>query len=138
MTNKKIYITDNDVRRLRELIIVAREFGHEEEKYLHELEKELDRGKIVKSKEIPSDVITMNSEVHLRDIKNKEEVVYKLVFPQDADASLGKISILAPIGTALLGYCVGDVVEWQVPAGLIKLKIEKILYQPEAAGDYHL
>jgi regulator of nucleoside diphosphate kinase len=138
MANRIIYITDNDMRRLRELIIVAREFGKEDERYLLELENELNRGKIVKSQDVPSNVITMNSEVYLRDLNTKEEITYRLVFPYRADASKGRISILAPIGTALLGYSVGDIIEWKVPAGIAKLKVEKILYQPEAAGDYHL
>ncbi len=138
MAIKNIYITDNDMRRLRELILVARQFRKEEEKYLQELEAELDRGKVVKSQDIPRNIITMNSEVHLRDLNTKEEITYKLVFPDQADASQGRVSILAPIGTALLGYSVGDVIEWKVPASIAKLKVEKILYQPEAAGDYHL
>jgi regulator of nucleoside diphosphate kinase len=61
-----------------------------------------------------------------------------VVFPSEADSEQGKISVLAPVGTALLGYRVGDTVEWVVPGGLRRLKIERILYQPEAAGDYHL
>jgi regulator of nucleoside diphosphate kinase len=138
MATRAIYITDNDLKRLRELIIVAREFGKEEEKYLTELEKELDRGNVVKTQEIPSDVITMNSEVHLKDLNTKKGITYRLVFPDHADANQGWVSILAPIGTALLGYRVGDIIEWKVPAGIARLKVEKILYQPEAAGDYHL
>jgi regulator of nucleoside diphosphate kinase len=138
MANRIIYITDNDMRRLRELIIVAREFGKEDEMYLQELENELNRGKVVKPQDIPPNVITMNSEVYLRDLNTKKEITYRLVFPEHADASQGRVSILAPIGTALLGYSVGDIIEWKVPAGIAKLKVEKILYQPEAAGDYHL
>lgn len=135
MTNKTIYITDNDMRRLREFILVARQFRKEEEKYLQELETELNRGKIIKSQDIPPDVITMNSEVHLRDLNTKEEITYRLVFPDHADANQGWVSILAPIGTALLGYRVGDIIEWKVPAGIAKLKVEKIIYQPEANGE---
>lgn len=135
MERKNIYITDNDMRRLRELILVARQFKKEEEKYLQELETELNRGKIIKSQDIPPDVITMNSEVHLRDLSTKEEITYQLVFPDQADASQGRVSILAPIGTALLGYSVGDIIEWKVPAGVAKLKVEKIIYQPEANGE---
>ncbi len=138
MSNKDIYITDNDMKRLKELILVAREFGREEEKYLRELEKELDRAKIVKPQEIPKNVITMNSEVHLSDMDTEEELTYRLVFPDHADPNQGWVSVLAPIGTALLGYKVEDIVEWQVPAGVAKLKVKKILYQPEAAGHYHL
>lgn len=138
MANKEIYITENDIKRLKELIAVAREFGNEEEKYLFELEKELGRGKIVRPQDIPQDVITMNSKVHLRDLNSNEEFVYQLVFPDDADPSQGRISVLAPIGTALIGYSVGDIIEWEVPAGVAKLKVEKVLYQPEASGDYYL
>ena len=135
MTNKTIYITDNDMRRLRELIMVARQFKKEEEKYLQDLEAELNRGKIIKSQDIPQDIITMNSEVHLRNLNTKEEITYQLVFPDQADASQGRVSILAPIGTALLGYSVGDIIEWKVPAGVAKLQVEKIIYQPEANGE---
>ncbi len=134
MTSKTIYITDNDMRRLRELIMVARQFKKEEEKYLQDLEAELNRGKIIKSQDIPQDIITMSSEVHLRDLNTKEEITYQLVFPDQADASQGRVSILAPIGTALLGYSVGDIIEWKVPAGVAKLQVEKIIYQPEANG----
>jgi len=135
MTSKTIYITDNDMRRLRELIMVARQFKKEEEKYLQDLEAELNRGKIIKSQDIPQDIITMNSEVHLRDLNTKEEITYQLVFPDQADASQERVSILAPIGTALLGYSVGDIIEWKVPAGVAKLQVEKIIYQPEANGE---
>ena len=138
MSKKLIYITDSDMKRLKELVKVAREFGKEDERYLKELEGELDRGKIVKSKDIPNDVITMNSKVCLRDVDAQEETIYWLVFPGDADPDQDKISILAPIGTALLGYKVGDIIEWKVPAGIVKLKVKEMLYQPEAAGDYHL
>ena len=138
MSKKLIYITDSDMKRLKELVKVAREFGKEDEEYLRELEGELDRGKIVKSKDIPNNVITMNSKVRLRDIDKQEEMVYWLVFPDDADPNQDKISILAPIGMALIGYKVGDIIKWKVPNGIVKLKVKKILYQPEAAGDYHL
>ena len=138
MSEKLIYITDSDMNRLKELIWVAREFRKEDKKYFGDLEDELERGKVVKSQDIPSNVITMNSKIRLRNINTQEEMIYWLVFPGNADANQGKISILAPIGTALLGCKVGDIVKWKVPAGLTKLKVEDILYQPEAAGDYHL
>jgi len=138
MSEKLIYITDNDMKRLKELIMVAREFGNENEKYLKELENELERGKVVKSQDIPNNIITMNSKIKLWDINTQEEMIYLLVFPNNADANEGKISILAPIGTALLGYKVGDIIEWSVPGGMAKLEVKEILYQPEAAGDYHL
>jgi len=76
--------------------------------------------------------------VRVRDMKSGAEMDISVVFPSEADSEQGKISVLAPIGTALLGYRVGDVVEWKVPGGLRRLKVERILYQPEAAGHYHL
>jgi len=138
MSHKNIYITENDLTRLRELILVARKFGKEDEKYLIDLENELNRGKVIEPHDMPPNIITMNSEIHLKNLNTKEETIYRLVFPDHADVSQGRISILAPIGTALLGYGVGDIIEWKVPAGIAKLKVVKILYQPESAGDYHL
>lgn len=138
MAEKVIYITDSDKKRLKQLIRDARVFGSEHEICLEKLEGELNRGKVVKAKEIPKDVITMNSKVRFKDLATREEMIYSLVFPDSADPDQNKISILAPIGTALLGYKVGDVIEWKVPAGLRKLKVLEVLYQPEAAGDYHL
>ena len=138
MSKKLIYITDNDMKRLRELIKVAREFDNEDKKYLRELEDELNKGEVINSRDVPHDVITMNSKIRLRDINTQKDMVYWLVFPDDSNADQGKISILAPIGTALLGYKVGDIIKWKVPAGVTKLKVEEILYQPEAAGDYRL
>ena len=138
MKEKVVYITDLDKKRLKRLIREARTFGSEHEIYIEKLEGELNRGKVVKSKEIPTDVITMNSKVRLKDLDTREEMIYWLVFPDDANPDQNKISILAPIGTALIGYRVGDVIEWKVPAGLRKLKVLEVLYQPEAAGDYHL
>jgi regulator of nucleoside diphosphate kinase len=134
----KIYITEFDSRRLRELINVAAEFGDKRTlQYLDELSDELDQADLVRPEEIPNDVITMNSTFRLQNLDNGEEAVYTLVFPADADSLRGKISVLAPIGTAVLGYRVGDTVEWDVPAGLKRLTVKEIVYQPEAAGDYH-
>ena len=134
----KIYITDFDSRRLHELINVAAEFGDKRTlQYLDELSDELDQADLVRPEEIPNDVITMNSTFRLEDLDNGEEAVYSLVFPADADSLRGKISVLAPIGTAVLGYRVGDTVEWEVPAGLKRFTVKEIVYQPEAAGDYH-
>ena len=134
----KIYITEFDLKRLKGLIKYAEErWDQRVAQYLEELDEELDRAEIVKPEKIPSDVITMNSTFHLSDLDSGEEVVYTLVFPAKADSVNGKISVLAPVGTAVLGYRVGDTVEWKVPGGLKRLKVREIIYQPEAARDYH-
>jgi len=120
------------------VIKVAEQFGDKRVlRYLEELDEELDRAESMVPQEIPHDVITMNSRFRLRNTDTDEESEYTLVFPGDADSSKGKISILAPIGTAVLGYKVGDAIEWEVPAGRKQFKVEEIMYQPEAAGDYH-
>jgi regulator of nucleoside diphosphate kinase len=133
-----IYITEVDYNRLTGLIDRTREHNGVDKEYLNKLETELERAEVVASKDIPSDVITMRSKVRLKDLVSGESNTYSLVFPTEADFAEGKISVLAPIGTAILGYRSGDTIEWQVPAGLRRLKVEGILYQPESAGDHEL
>lgn len=138
MSDKNIRITELDRQRLIDLIVNAQSGEYRGSIYLEKLRGELDRAQIVTPQEIPADVITMNSRVVLLDLDSSESETYTLVYPEHANTAEGKISILAPIGTAMLGYRVGDVFEWEVPAGKRRFKIEKILYQPEAAGDYEL
>ena len=138
MSNKPIQITEFDLERLKKLLFEARYNEYRKSQYLEKLQMEIDRANVVSPKDIPGDVITMNSTVSLVDLETGEEEVYTLVFPEDADLGQRKISVLAPIGTAMLGYEVGDVFEWDVPAGKRNLRVEKIIYQPEASGDYHL
>jgi len=130
-----IYITEFDYNRLSGLIDRARERNGDDREYLNKLETELDRAEIVDPKDIRADVVTMRSKVRLKDLMSGESNTYSLVFPTEANFAEGKISVLAPIGTAILGYKRGDTIEWPVPSGLRKLKIEEILYQPEASGD---
>lgn len=137
MKQRVIYSTSFDHDRLME-VLKNHSKVVKDEPHLRELQQELDRAKVVDPKSIPADVVTMNSKVQLKDLDSDEEETYTLVFPADADLDEGKISVLAPIGTAILGYRVGATISWKVPAGVRKFKIEKLLYQPEAAGDYHL
>jgi regulator of nucleoside diphosphate kinase len=138
MPTRKIYVTDFDMVRLRQLLGGTKAWSDRDRAYLENLERELDRAVEVSSRKVPANVVTMNSEVQVTDLDSKKTMTIRLVFPADADFERGKISILAPIGTALIGYKVGDTVEWTVPAGTRRLHIDRILYQPEAAGDYHL
>ena len=133
-----IYITELDHNRLSALLDRTRDSNFTDREYLDKLEAELDRAEIVDPQDIPRDVITMRSKVLLKDLVSGESNTYSLVFPIEANFSEGKISVLAPIGTAILGYRQGDTIEWLVPSGLRKLKVEKVLYQPEAAGDHEL
>lgn len=139
MRERTIYVTDYDLQRLEALLESAGEQRSARDRgHLLELEKELSRAKVVDPKEIPGDVVTMNSQVRIVDLDTEAESVLTLVFPQQADIAAGKISILSPVGTALLGYHAGDAIEWPVPAGTKRIRIEEVLYQPEASGDYHL
>jgi regulator of nucleoside diphosphate kinase len=138
MNNKSIQITEFDFQRLNRLLRQAQHSDYCGSEYLAELQVELDHAQIVPSQAISQEIVTMNSIVVLLDLVTRKEETYTLVFPEDADIGQGKISILAPIGTAMLGYGIGDTFEWQVPAGKRRLKVKRIIYQPEAAGDYHL
>ena len=138
MRERKIFITDTDRDRLEKLLLGTRVWSSRDKEHLQALEEELDKAHIVGSRDIPGDVVTMRSQVRVKDMKSGTEMDLSVVFPYEADLEQGKISVLAPVGTALLGYRVGDTIEWKVPGGLRRLKIERILYQPEAAGDYHL
>jgi len=135
---RRLFVTDTDRDRLEKLLLGTRQWSSRDKAHLQALEEELDKAHTVESREIPGDVVTMRSQVRVRDMKSGAEMDISVVFPSEADSEQGKISVLAPIGTALLGYRVGDVVEWKVPGGLRRLKVERILYQPEAAGHYHL
>ena len=138
MRERTIYVTEFDLKRLSNLLSGIRSWNKKDRGCLTMLEKELEWAHAVPPQEIPGDVVTMNSQARVKDLHSKEEMVFTLVFPADADYERGKVSVLAPIGTALLGYRAGDTVEWEVPGGVRRLKIEQVLYQPEAAGDYHL
>jgi regulator of nucleoside diphosphate kinase len=138
MDVRTIHITEYDLSRLRELISEAKRLEPRGNEYLENLDAELSRARLVAPSEVPADVVTMNSRVRLIDLDTKEAMVYTLVFPADADIAQSKISVLAPIGTAMLGYRAGDVFTWRVPDGVRHIQVKEVLYQPEAAGDYHL
>lgn len=138
MENKPIYITEFDLERLKKLLFEAQATDYRKSEYLEKLHEEITRAVVVSPQDIPGDVITMNSTVTLQDADTKEEETYTLVFPEESDLEKGKISVLAPIGTAMLGYKVGDTFEWDVPAGKRRLLVMKILYQPESSGNFDL
>jgi regulator of nucleoside diphosphate kinase len=129
-------ITRADRQRLGTLIDKAAQVGLVERRYLDHLEAELERAIPVEPQEVPADVITMNSTVRLRDLDAGETFEFTLVYPRDASPDEGRISVLAPIGTAIIGYRTGDVIKWPVPAGTIRLKVEEVVYQPESVGHF--
>jgi regulator of nucleoside diphosphate kinase len=138
MTKRAIHITDYDMQRLRKLLEGAQMWNQKDREYLNHLEEELDEAVLVSAKKVPPNVVTMNTQMRVTDLDTGKTMMLQLVFPGDADFDRGKVSILAPIGTALIGYRAGDMIEWKVPAGIRRLRIEEVTYQPEAAGDHHL
>lgn len=135
--DRHIYITDADLQRLQNLIEERLGQPSRENRLLEELEAELLHAELVSPQDIPPDVITMNSTARLQDLVTKKELEYTLVYPAEANIENNRVSILAPVGIAMIGYRVGDTVTWKIPAGTKRLKVKKILYQPEAAGDFH-
>ena len=132
---REIFITGFDFQRLRELVEVAKNFDPEEHNpYLAILAAALQRAIIVTSESIPPDVATMNSRILLSEPINSTRFIASLVFPADKDHNRENVSVLSPLGAVLLGCSEGQT----VAAADRNLVIEKILYQPEAAGDYHL
>lgn len=136
MKKRKIVITSQDMERLRALISDSRQSHSESDRYLRDLERELDMATIVDPKKIPPDVVTMNSTVSVKVDGSRQQQEWTIVYPAEADIDEDRISILAPLGTALLGYRVGDTFEWEVPAGRRRYKIAGITHQPEAAGEW--
>ncbi len=132
----KIYVTEIDYQRLHALVQVQRTLASAQN--IDALCKELKRASIVAPEEIPVDVVTMNSFVRLKEMKSGNVMEVTVVYPKDADLNSRKISVLAPVGTAILGCKVGEEVEWNTPQGKAVYKIEEIMYQPEAAGDFYL
>lgn len=132
--DRNIILSEPDRRRLQTLLEVGEKNFPVGDRYLQALRGELQRASVVPAGKVPADVITMNSRVLLYDLDLKETEEYTLVYPEDADITLDRISVLAPIGTAILGYRVGDIVEWYVPAGLRRLRVEAVVPKSRRNG----
>jgi regulator of nucleoside diphosphate kinase len=131
---RPIVVTRPDLERLRILIESARARRRWEEMHLLALADELESAEVVDPDAVPPDVVTMRSRVRVLDMVSGEAATYTICYPAEANFDAGRLSVLAPIGTALLGYREGDVIEWPVPGGVRVLKIEKLEHQPEAAA----
>ncbi|HMR45455.1 MAG TPA: nucleoside diphosphate kinase regulator [Bacteroidia bacterium] len=134
----KLIINRLDYARIKKSISDAKQFKSITNAEAEKLLQELDAAKIVEPEAIPSDVVTMNSIVKLSFLNNDKTIQFQIVYPEQANIKENKISIFSPIATALIGYKVNDEVEWIVPAGLTRIRIDEIIYQPEAAGDFNL
>lgn len=135
---RTVYITDYDYKRLELLLDIMNSVPQNRRDDLSCLENELETCKVVAPDEMPGNVVTLNSRVKYFDFDTSQERIVTLVFPSNADLSAGRISVTTPMGAAILGYAEGDVVGWKVYSGRKTIRIEEVLYQPEAAGDFHL
>lgn len=127
----EIIVSELDLERLERLLEKTDFPGK------RDLEAELERAVVVKPQEMPADVVSMNSVVRFREQPGDAEFLLTLVYPKDAGQD-GTISILAPVGSALLGLKTGAEIEWPSPMGkTLRVRIEEIIYQPERAGEFH-
>lgn len=127
MRESPIFITDTDAAKLRGLI-AAREGAVErlDQGHLTDLASELERAFVVNADAVPSGVVMLNSRVHVADLLSGERRKLTLVCPSEADPVSGRVSVLAPLGCALMGCREGQIVEWEMPGGLGKFRIDKV------------
>ena len=126
MRKRPIVVTESDERKLRVLLSRQTEESMRDQAHLLELHSELERALILPAEELPADVITMGSQVRVLDLESRRRSDYTLVLPLESDVSARRISVLAPLGTALLGFREGDDVEWMMPGGMRRLRIERV------------
>jgi regulator of nucleoside diphosphate kinase len=138
MATKTRYFNAYDIDRIRGFLELATVGGSQRYRYLLGLKQELEYSVILAPEEMPADVVTMNSQVCINDLSNGGTVTVTLVFPQEADYEQKKVSLLAPLGAALLGCHAGEEICYEAPGGRKKIVITDILYQPEAAKEYSL
>lgn len=132
----RIIMSSLDSRRLEQLLSSLPRDAFPGSEHL---EAELVRADVVDPKDMPTDVVTMNSKVRFKVDASAKTFCLTLVYPKDVDASGDKISVLAPVGSALLGLSQGDAIEWPKPGGgVLSVRIEEVIYQPERAGAFHL
>ena len=127
-----IIVTASDHAELSSVITATGKLSGRLRWELRLLENELKHARIVAPEDVPFDVITMNTRAELLDLESGEHMEFTLVLPRDENINDGKISVLAPLGTAMLGYRVGDEFQWHVPYGIRRLKVTCIHFQPEA------
>jgi regulator of nucleoside diphosphate kinase len=134
MNDRPIYATELDAMRLRALLRRQTDASLRDQDHLRELRAEIERAIVVKPDAMPSDVITMGSRVWVRDLVTGARSEYTLVFPAEANVAARRLSVLAPLGTALFGYRQGDEVVWEMPGGVRRLRVEMVTPDWESAA----
>lgn len=138
-TNVDVWLTQQDYGRLKALLAQRMHAQSDASRELEALEDILDNARVVQSTDVPANVVTMNSRVRYRDLASNDEATLTIVYPAEAEASAGRVSVLSPMGGALLGEAEGSEVELPLPQGQTRrIRIVDVLYQPEAEGNYSL
>lgn len=136
MGDQRLVISSVDYDRLDPLLRDSVANGVVSRERLRALRVKLQQARLLQPAEMPNDVVTMNSTVRLRDLETDEVESYSLAYPGFADGFKNRVSVLASLGTAILGYRTGDEVTWETPSGQVRVRIEDVAYQPERAGQY--
>ena len=134
MRKQSIVLTDSDSSRLQSLVEFAKRAFTRDRHHVESLEEKLSCAEIVRAHEISPNVVRMNSRVRIRDLDAGRHMDYTLVFPQDADIADNRISVLAPLGTAILGSGIGEEIRWEVPGGVRRVKVEDVHDRPRKAA----
>jgi regulator of nucleoside diphosphate kinase len=134
MQEQYVRVTEVDSHRLQTLIDGALQRDGRDARSVEELERHLLEAEVLPAALIGPDVVTMNSEVLVTDLDTDEKFSFRVAFPRAANVGAGSISVLAPLGMAVLGRRVGEEITWSVPAGARRLRVEQVLYQPERDG----
>ncbi len=136
MNARKLMMTDRDCGLMREMLQRAREEGFVSLKILETLEKEMAQSMVIPSDHIPPYVVTMHTTARVKDLKTRRDVELTVVYPDEEDLASGKYSVLSDLAMGILGFAVGDTVEWEFPDGAHTLRIDMITYQPEATRNF--
>jgi regulator of nucleoside diphosphate kinase len=139
MITNAVWLTEQDYNRLRHLLVDLTRESRGMQAGMETLEEILDLARVVRPEAVPQNVVTMNSRVLFQDTRTGENDAVVIAYPGEAEASSGRISVLSPVGAALLGMQEGAEAELPLPhGGTRRIRILEVLYQPEAEGHYTL
>lgn len=134
MPKRNVFITKADADKLRDLLRANLKSNWRDRENLHVLQQELGRAIVVAGDEVTPDVVTMHSTVRVADLDTGEASEFTLVFPEETERHADAVSVLAPLGSAVLGYRAGDRTRFRTPRGFRRIEVQEVVYQPEAAG----
>jgi regulator of nucleoside diphosphate kinase len=133
MKQRRVILSESDFTNLNALVDALQLFRSNDSGCLNVLESDLEGAEVLKPRQMPTNVVSMNSQVHVMDLDSGEDLVYTVVFPQDADMEHHRVSVLAPLGAALVGSRVGQVITPMTPRGRRRLRVGAIVYRHDTA-----